>query len=733
MRAVVKRAVVDRCAAVRIGGLRQWRAQVAVLVAVVALLASVVITSQPPAEATSGTGGLASVPGPVVGVMSEYHDIAVDPLTGMLHLSNTITEKIDVRRALEMPNAYTSFGATTLGGVTLDYPIDIEFMDDSIYVAYWASGHVVQYNRSTYLVENWTSDVSNPTGLFAVDGEVWVADRSAKELVVFTADLSSRIRTIATVHQLIPDFPGANCAQQPNDVVVTDTDIFFITIGLSCATEGVWRYDRANPPTGVDPYLSPPYPASPVLSNSSLYAMDLSPAGELFVTGNGGVIVVDAANPGTIVESVTLGALTGVTVDESGDTVWGMYRGNSNGSRITPATRERCNDRVPTMVGTSAADTFGSGPVVIHANDWAVLWTGDGDDHGDYLFVPYVLMAACLGAGDDYLRVGAGRSFVWGESGDDEILGSGYNDTLDGGLGDDRLVGHGGEDLIRGGPGNDLLYGGAQDDRIYGGSGADEAYGDGGDDLMYGAAGHDTLEGGDGADVLHGQANNDSLRGGDGDDELIGSTGFDELRGDGGDDQLNGGLGDDYIVGGTGDDDITAGGGNDSVFGGYGNDVIRGFGGNDVLSGDEGADTISGGGGVDLIWGGVRPGIFGGADLADVITGGPGDDTMHGSTGTDTMAGNGGNDTMYGGGSGDTMNGGGGSDDMFGDGGDDIMIGSIGNDVLWGLGGDDTLNGAAGNDELQGGAGIDALDGGANYDECGPEQSGSVIRCEVIN
>ena len=71
-----------------------------------------------------------------------------------------------------------------------------------------------------------------------------------------------------------------------------------------------------------------------------------------------------------------------------------------------------------------------------------------------------------------------------GSTGNDDLTGNTFSDTLHGGLGDDRLDGYAGRDLLFGGDGADTLDGGAGRDTLVGGAG---------DDMLPGGAGRDTF------------------------------------------------------------------------------------------------------------------------------------------------------------------------------------------------------------------------------------------------
>lgn len=80
-----------------------------------------------------------------------------------------------------------------------------------------------------------------------------------------------------------------------------------------------------------------------------------------------------------------------------------------------------------------------------------------------------------------------------GDSDDNLLLGTPF---------DDRLSGRGGDDTLRAAEGNDTLLGGLGDDLLSGGRGDDVLRGGRGDDTLIGGLGHDTLYGGTGYDVF---------------------------------------------------------------------------------------------------------------------------------------------------------------------------------------------------------------------------------------
>jgi Ca2+-binding RTX toxin-like protein len=100
-------------------------------------------------------------------------------------------------------------------------------------------------------------------------------------------------------------------------------------------------------------------------------------------------------------------------------------------------------------------------------------------------------------------------AFKKGNSNNNTIVGTSFDDDLYGLGGNDKLYGFGGDDLLSGGSGRDRLEGGSGFDDLYGGSG------------------NDTLVGGSGQDFLNGGSANDRILGGTGNDALVGGTGVD--------------------------------------------------------------------------------------------------------------------------------------------------------------------------------------------------------------
>lgn len=172
-------------------------------------------------------------------------------------------------------------------------------------------------------------------------------------------------------------------------------------------------------------------------------------------------------------------------------------------------------------------------------------------------------------SGDNVIKGMAGKDILYGNAGDDEIRGGAGNDVIIGNNisaqtvevlnsalfdfkipttigtsekyqeGMNRLYGDAGNDIIIGGDDIDLIYGGDGNDKIYAG---------------------------DGRNAVYGGKGNDFLLGGWENDRLFGDAGNDTIYGWGDDDTIHGGSGNDTIYGGSGNDRIETGKGNDTVY-----------------------------------------------------------------------------------------------------------------------------------------------------------------------
>ncbi len=225
---------------------------------------------------------------------------------------------------------------------------------------------------------------------------------------------------------------------------------------------------------------------------------------------------------------------------------------------------------------------------------------------------------------------------LFGEGGNDTLIGGSGADMLDGGPGNDMLFGEGGADILHGGDGDDTLTGGTGDDQVFGDADNDRLIWNPGDgnDINEGGSGNDTVEvnGGNGAEVFTTTANGTRVRF----DRVspapffldIGTCEKLVLNANGGDDQfsatgnlapliqitVDGGPGNDTLLGSNGNDVLIGGDDNDFIDGNQGNDTLFGGNGNDTFQWDpgDGSDTIEGEGGNDRL-------IFNGANINEMF------------------------------------------------------------------------------------------------------------------
>jgi hypothetical protein len=145
----------------------------------------------------------------------------------------------------------------------------------------------------------------------------------------------------------------------------------------------------------------------------------------------------------------------------------------------------------------------------------------------------------------------------------------------------DHLFGEEGDDILLGQDGFDTLFGGVGDDKLFGGTGFDELVGGAGNDWLFGGEGIDKLWGGDGDDVLFAGAAVAPTP----------NTGFTLKWAT---EHLSGGLGNDLLIAGDG--------GPTTLFGGDGDDVAISGGAQDTFIGSRGTDVFMlEGGGFDII------------------------------------------------------------------------------------------------------------------------------------
>ena len=476
-------------------------------------------------------------------------------------------------------------------------------------------------------------------------------------------------------------------------------------------------------------------------TDSLVFGTGIAPADLSFATGpNGQDVIISIAG---VSDTVTLvGAISALALEEF------RFADGTTWNQATIASHIVIHTAGPdTITGTAAAD-------VLHGGDGNDQISGVGGNDALYGDNDADTLDGGLGndslygaAGNDVLKYSTGSELYDGGSGTDlldfssatagvianlgagsnqvtgtdilqsqttaveNLLGSGFGDSLtgdgfanaiDGGDGNDTISGTAGDDTLAGGLGSDLfLVSGTGNgiDAVDGGSGSDtiqaatvntqiglssfanvEAISAGGfanvsiigsgnadvfDFSSIALTGIASIDGAAGNDSLTGTGSADTLLGGSGNDTLIGAGGSDSLSGDANDDVLIGGVGDDLLSGGDGNDVFQVSGtgdGFDAVDGGLGTDTIQAMAANTTigLTSLANVETISGGAfaGVSIQGSSGNDSLdFTGVTLSAItkIDGGAGADTIIGSAAADTLVGGVGNDSLNGGGGNDVF------------------------------------------------------------------------------
>ena len=311
---------------------------------------------------------------------------------------------------------------------------------------------------------------------------------------------------------------------------------------------------------------------------------------------------------------------------------------------------------------------FGLGPSGSPAREDVIL--NNGTINGDVF----------LGAGRDVYdgRHGTQIGTVYGQDGNDLLIGTSGHDTMDGGNGDDVLVGQGG-DTLTGGAGHDtFVYASVTPGQVE--TITDFTSGTDVIDLRALAPSSVSISGSTvtavtASGTLTIQAGGPVAMS----DILTGAT--TAVTGTSGDDVLVAGPGGATLSGGDGFDLLVGGPGNDTLDGGLGGtngigetaDVMFGGDGNDTYMVDSSADLVieNVNGGIDTIvqttglynlpitlpenvenfvgWNGI------GNDLDNIMTGTAGNDSLSGMGGNDVLTGGAGADTLTGGDGNDTF------------------------------------------------------------------------------
>jgi Ca2+-binding RTX toxin-like protein len=402
--------------------------------------------------------------------------------------------------------------------------------------------------------------------------------------------------------------------------------------------------------------------------------------------------------------------------------------GNGNGTQIK---------NFENIIGGGSADVF-------TGNDAAnVIDGGDGVDTLDGGAGIDTVSFASVSAAVQYTLALAGQaSGATSTAGNDtiknfeNIIGSGFDDTLGGNAGVNNIQGGAGKDTLSGFEGADTLLGGAGNDFFEAGgvpgAGADTL--DGGadvDTVSYDleSVGLTVTLGKDGvsATVSAGAGSNaagdkligvENVIGGSKADKITGNNLANELSGRAGNDTLDGGVGDDILNGGDDDDLLTGGGGADQ------------------LNGQNGRDTASyalstAGVSVNLDTGAGKGGDAEGDTYSDVenVTGSGKDDLIVGDDSNENwLDGGAGNDTISYAGSGNAIELDLGKQYSVTSG----VFGGVNAQIVVGTGSDKIANfenaiGTDGDDKITGNSAVNIIEGGKGADTLIAVGAGDIV------
>ncbi|WP_343525506.1 cadherin domain-containing protein [Sphingomonas sp.] len=478
--------------------------------------------------------------------------------------------------------------------------------------------------------------------------------------------------------------------------------------------------------------------------------------------GGDGIDTVSYARSGLGV-TIDLGLATAQNSagDASGDILSGFEKvlGSAYADRLTAAAAGSTlmggagNDMLVAGAGADVIDGGADNDTVDYSNstagiavDLAAQTASGGDAQGDVI----TNVENIIGTGyADTLTGDGGANILRGGAGDDALAGLGGADLLDGGDGNDMAdysastngvtvnltagTGAGGDaegdtlisiENVTGGSGNDVLTGTSGVNILRGGAGNDVLAGLGGADVLDGGAGSNTVDYGASGSAVYVTLGNLRLgtplglvtsavaRGGDAEGDTL--TNIQNLIGSAYNDILAASLGGGKLQGGGGDDILVANAGADAMDGGAGNDLVH-YG---YSTGGVTVNLSTGVGSGGFAQGDTYVAIERvlGSSWNDVLTGDSGVNQLQGAAGSDIIEGMGGADTLDGGDGVDTVS--------YASSAQGVTVnlnlttaqvsaGDASGDILSNF---ENIRGSAQNDVLTGDAGVNTLTGGAGDD-----------------
>jgi DNA-binding beta-propeller fold protein YncE len=284
--------------------------------------------------------------------------------------------------------------------------------------------------------------------VFAPDGQVYVSDDASDTGAVFRLDPATKTFTLVA-----SGFIPGNQDRGAADIAASRTGKLYI----SDFTDSVYEVDPATGTghlfardaqlAGADGLDFSPDEKSlyvagfcePVLdcANSTdppnqVARIDMATgAVSTLVTLSDAVAVSNRTDGSLLVTNTDLNALQIVPLSGSPVSNFSSANGPFSYPHDTVTVPDLCAGRIPTVVGTTGADTLVGSP---HAD---VISTLGGKDK------------VKAGGDDDVVCGGPGKDKIFGQAGRDRLLGQAGKDTISGGKGKDRVLGGKGRDVLR--------------------------------------------------------------------------------------------------------------------------------------------------------------------------------------------------------------------------------------------------------------------------------------------